>query len=118
MQKNTTVADRAAQIQKLKLEKLGRRNIAERLGCSEKQARSALEHLRSRPAQQPPKPDKPEKAKPARIAANNEVSADLAPSKVHRFILTAAQDDTPVFRPFLDNLYAYANHLDAQLLVA
>ncbi|KAA1237146.1 hypothetical protein FHL81_10935 [Agrobacterium tumefaciens] len=115
MPKNTTVVDRAAKIADLKIQDLGRRAIAERLGCSEKQARYALEHLRNRPAEEPSKPEKP---KPVRISSIAEVSADITPAKVHRFILTSAQDDTPVFKPFLDNLHAYATHLDAQLLVS
>lgn len=115
MHKNTTVADRASKIADLKIQDLGRRVIAERLGCSEKQARSALEYLRSRAAEEPPKS---EKLKPARISSIAEISADITPGKVHRFLLTSAQDDTPVFKPFLKNLHAYAAHLNAPLLIA
>ncbi|WP_296071535.1 hypothetical protein [uncultured Agrobacterium sp.] len=114
MHKNTSVADRASKIADLKIQDLGRRAIAERLGCSEKQARYALEYLRSQPVEEPPKPEKP---RPARISSIAEISADIKPGKVHRFILTSAQDDTPVFTPFLDNLHAYAAHLNAPLLV-
>lgn len=38
-------------------------------------------------------------------------------SGVHRFILTAAQDDTEVHAPFLANLIAYAGHLGADLRI-
>ena len=37
---------------------------------------------------------------------------------VQRFILTSAQDRTKVHMPFLNNLIAYAKHLDAQLLIS
>lgn len=115
MHKNTTVADRASKIADLKIQDLGRRAVAERLGCSEKQARYALEYLRNRPVEQPAKAEKP---KPVRISSIAEISADIRPGKVHRYILTSAQDDTPVFKPFLDNLHAYAAHLNAPLMVA
>lgn len=37
--------------------------------------------------------------------------------QVRRYLLTAAQDETPVHKPFLDNLKAYAAHLGAEILV-
>lgn len=37
--------------------------------------------------------------------------------RVRRFLLTAAQDDTPVFAPFWDNLLAYARDLGAEVMV-
>lgn len=37
---------------------------------------------------------------------------------VRRWLLTAAQDDTPVDRPFWDNLNAFARHIGAQVRVA
>ncbi|MGO7115565.1 hypothetical protein ACCS79_03535 [Rhizobium johnstonii] len=61
---------------------------------------------------------KKEKPKPVRISSVAEIDAGIEPGKVHRFILTAAQDDTPVFEPFWNNLQAYATHMNAPLLVA
>ncbi|MDX1072488.1 hypothetical protein GOL32_28980 [Sinorhizobium medicae] len=40
---------------------------------------------------------------------------DLPRGKVHRFILSSAQDDTPVFVPFWRNLLAYSEYLDADI---
>jgi hypothetical protein len=113
MHKNTTVADRASKITGLKIQDLGRRAVAERLGCSEKQARYALEYLRNQPAE-PPKPEKP---KPPRISSIDIIDADLVPGKVHRFIVSAAQDDTLIFKPFVDNLLAYCDAIKAQFFV-
>jgi len=42
-------------------------------------------------------------------------SNDAGP--VRRYLLTAAQDDTDVHKPFWDNLLAYAAHLGAEVLV-
>ncbi|RVG70915.1 hypothetical protein [Sinorhizobium meliloti] len=56
-----------------------------------------------------------EKKKPIRISSVTEVDMDLSRGKVHRFILSAAQDDTPVFEPFWRNLLAYSEYLDADI---
>lgn len=57
------------------------------------------------------------KKKPIRISKVATRSVDVPRGVVTRLILTAAQDDTPVFKPFWDNLRAYARHLDADLAV-
>lgn len=56
-----------------------------------------------------------EKKKPIRISSVTEIEMDLPRGRVHRFILSSAQDDTPVFEPFWNNLLAYAKHLDADI---
>lgn len=56
-----------------------------------------------------------EKKKPIRISGVEEVDMDLPRGKVHRFILSSAQDDTPVFEPFWRNLQAYSEYLDADI---
>jgi hypothetical protein len=62
----------------------------------------------------PPSPrPAPEAAKPA--APKQEARPAQA---VRRWLLTAAQNDCAVHRPFFDNLRAYAAHLGAEMLVA
>ncbi|MQV12190.1 hypothetical protein GHL01_00325 [Sinorhizobium meliloti] len=78
----------------------------------------ALEKLRSEPPTPSKSEPKPEKSKPVRISKIAEINADLELGRVHRFVLTAAQDDTPVFEPFFNNLLAYAADIGASLLVA
>lgn len=57
------------------------------------------------------------KRKPVRISKITTRAVDLPRGTVHRFIITSAQDDTPVFEPFWRNILAYAHHLGAQLAV-
>lgn len=45
-------------------------------------------------------------------------SAEVRPGAVHRWLLTAAQDDTDVHPAFWSNLQAYATYLGAQIVVA
>ena len=49
-----------------------------------------------------------------------ERRSDTRPRRgyVKRYILTAAQDQTPVVQPFWDNLLAYAKYLGAEVVVA
>lgn len=119
MKKKTTAIDtRIAKIQELGIENQSRSAVAKVLGCTEQEARRALERINgSSPKKSSPKPEKPEKPKPARIAANVELTADVRLGSVFRVILTSAQDDTPVHLPFLRNLEAYANHLGACIAV-
>lgn len=58
-----------------------------------------------------------EKKPKARISELPVVRADLAEGRVHRFIISGAQDDTDVFEPFLKNLEAYADYLGAEIVV-
>lgn len=60
---------------------------------------------------------KAEGKKPIRISRIAEENWDLPRGCVHRFIITSAQDDTPVHEPFLQNLFAYAQHLGAYFMV-
>ncbi len=60
------------------------------------------------------KPEK-EKKKPIRISRVDEIDADLEKGVVHRFILTSAQDDTPIFEPFWKNLIAFSEFMDAPI---
>lgn len=57
------------------------------------------------------------KRKPIRISKVATRQVDVPRGVVTRLILTAAQDDTPVFKPFWENLLAFARHLDAQVAV-
>jgi hypothetical protein len=66
------------------------------------------------PVPEEQRPEK-EKKKPIRISKVDDIHADLPLGKVHRFILTSAQDDTPVHDAFLTNLIAYADHIGAEL---
>lgn len=56
----------------------------------------------------------------ARLPELVERRAEGKPRKgyVKRYILTAAQDNTPLNKPFWDNLVAYANALQAEIIVA
>jgi len=118
----SSVEIRASKIEELGIQGKSRRAIAEILGCSEDQARYALKRLRAGLQEEPKadaeKPAKAEKPKPVRISSIPELEVDLQPDRVNRFILTAAQDDTPVFKPFFDNLLAYATDIGATVHVA
>jgi hypothetical protein len=39
------------------------------------------------------------------------------PRRTRRYLLTAAQDDTPVHMPFWQNLLAFSEHIDAEIMV-
>lgn len=67
------------------------------------------------PGSEPPAPK--EKRKPPRISEIPVIDGDLQPGIVHRFIISGAQDDTPVFEPFLRNLESYAEFLGAHILI-
>jgi hypothetical protein len=43
--------------------------------------------------------------------------SERAPDPVRRYLLTAAQDDTDVHRPFWENLLAYAEEIGAEVMV-
>lgn len=54
---------------------------------------------------------------------NREIRGELDPTKIEtaagsRFILTSAQSGTKIFKPFWDNLLAYADHIGAQVMVS
>lgn len=63
------------------------------------------------------KETKSEKPKPPRISSIAERYLDKPRGKVHRFLVTAAQDDTPVFRPFWENMKVYAKLINAEIIV-
>lgn len=57
---------------------------------------------------------------PGAVVEDRERPARRPPATaktVRRFILTSAQDDTPVFMPFWENLHAYARAIDAEVMV-
>jgi len=70
----------------------------------------------SAPAEIDPKPAKAEKPKPARLTKIPVIEANLEIGKVHRFIVTAAQDDTPKFEAFWTSLKTYAVAMGAGLI--
>jgi hypothetical protein len=39
------------------------------------------------------------------------------PKSIRRFLLTAAQDETPIHQPFWQNLQTYAGHLGAEIMI-
>lgn len=99
-------------------------DTAERLADkkSRKAKKSAKKKRVYRDTHKAKKPQKPEKApkekkKPPRISDLPVIDAKLRLGKVHRFLITAAQDDTPVHESFWNNLQAYACFLDADILV-
>ncbi|MBY5329591.1 hypothetical protein [Rhizobium leguminosarum] len=111
----TTYEIHAESVRELRSEGLSFAKIAAAVGISCTQVRRIAARLvEETPASEPEAPAK-EKKKPIRISKVDEVFADLPCGQVHRFILTSAQDDTPVHQPFLDNLLAYADHLGAKL---
>ncbi|MEY9198461.1 hypothetical protein ABIA16_003577 [Sinorhizobium fredii] len=110
---------------------LKRKQIRQITGFSEHRYRIAAAHIASgsmqttlKTAEIPPetaetetKTAKAEKPKPVRISKIEEHSLDLELGKVHRFLITSAQDDTLIFRPFFSNLQLYADKINARLIV-
>ncbi|MBY5873713.1 hypothetical protein HFN53_16980 [Rhizobium leguminosarum] len=112
---STSFEIHAESVQALRIEGISFAKIAAQLGISCTTAKRIAARLADEtPAPEPESPVK-EKKKPIRISKVDEIFADLPRGQVHRFILTSAQDDTPVHQPFLDNLLAYADHLGGQL---
>jgi hypothetical protein len=63
-----------------------------------------------------PKSTKAEKPKPPRLTKVPVIQANLEPGKVHRFIVTAAQDDTPKFEAFWTSLCTYSRFMGASMI--
>lgn len=61
--------------------------------------------------------EKPAKKKAPRISEIPTVDAALEPGIVHRFLISSAQDDTPVHEDFLNNMIAYADHIGAHIFI-
>jgi hypothetical protein len=61
--------------------------------------------------------EKPTKKKAPRISEIPTIQAMLEPGIVHRFLVSSAQDDTPVHADFLRNMEAYAGYLGASILI-
>lgn len=54
---------------------------------------------------------------------NKQIKGELDPTKIetaegNRFILTSAQSGTKIFKPFWENLLAYADHIGAEVMVS
>jgi hypothetical protein len=64
----------------------------------------------------PPEAEK-ERKKPVRLSKIQETWSRLPKGIVHRLVTTSAQDDTPVFKPFFDNLVVFAEEIGAQFKV-
>ncbi len=77
-----------------------------------------LKSLENEPKQSEiePKSTKAEKTKPVRLTKVPVIEATLEPGKVHRFIVTAAQDDTPKFESFWTSLKTYAQAMGASII--
>lgn len=99
--------------------------VADHLGVSRQRIERVVSLIREIDADPPtttavepvapaPAPEK-EKKKPIRISSISEVEMDLPKGIVHRFILSSAQDDTPVFEPFWNNLLAYSDYLGTDI---
>lgn len=61
--------------------------------------------------------EKPAKKKAPRISEIPTLDAALETGIVHRFLISSAQDDTPVHEQFFDNMIAYAKHIGAEVFV-
>jgi hypothetical protein len=93
--------------------------ISENSLTSEKsvmQETSKIEEIAPEIVENEPKETKSEKPKPPRLTKIVTRSLDLEPGKVHRLIITAAQDDTAEFDHFFTGLERYASVLNAQLI--
>lgn len=64
-----------------------------------------------------PEDEKPAKKKAPRISEIPTIDAALEPGVVHRFLISSAQDDTPVHEPFLENMIVYAQHIGASIFI-
>lgn len=86
------------------------RRIARRLGISK-----GLINIFKK--ERPPEPRSDWTRQPsAKVRHITELNARLEPGRVNRFIVTEWQP-SPIFEPFLENLFAYALHRGATLLV-
>lgn len=72
--------------------------------------KSTLDFTPSDPIPTEPEAAEKPKRKAPRISHIPTVDADLEKGVVHRFLISAAQDDTPVHEDFLKNLEAYADY--------
>lgn len=109
-----SVAERITKIIDLGLQNDGQSEVSRILKCSNTQARYALKHANKRIESGEVKL----KAKPERISKINEVNFDIKKGEITRYILTSAQDDTEINKPFWNNLKAYAKYLGAEIKVA
>lgn len=96
--------------------------VAKLLGWSFAKAQRALAQAKERTeasavVEAPKEKEPKEKRKPVRISEVVEHRTELPRGIVHRIIFTSAQDDTPVHKPFWDNLLVYANYLQAEIAV-
>jgi hypothetical protein len=66
----------------------------------------------------PAKPGKAEKTKPPMLTKVPVVRMKLKKDVVYRYILTAAQDSTPIFAEFWESLLSYAHYMNAPIFVA
>lgn len=82
------------------------------------QETSKTEEIASKSPENRPKKSETEKPKPVRISQILEKSLNLPLGKVHRFIVTSAQDDTPVHDEFWKNLKSFAEFQKAEIIVA
>lgn len=90
-------------------------HLAKGLTVKRKPKKARAKKAKAKPV--PEAADKPEKKKPVRISHIPIVDAQLESGKVHRFLISGAQDDTDVFEPFLRNLEAYASHIGAEIII-
>jgi len=127
MSRRNDVRADARSIRELAAEGASIREIQRQLGWTFHRAREAWHSLNpaaKKPrtkAKAPPTPKAEnavrEKKKPVRISHIPVIDANLPRGVVHRFVVSGAQDDTPVFEPFLENLEAYAVHIGAQMFI-
>lgn len=61
--------------------------------------------------------EKPAKKQKPRISELPTIQAMLEAGVVHRFLISSAQDDTPVHEDFLRNMEAYAAYIGASILI-
>ncbi|MCH4539484.1 hypothetical protein [Ochrobactrum sp. A-1] len=85
---------------------------------SPKSGTEAVEKLWPSEAPEAPSEDeKPAKKHKPRISELPTIDANLEPGIVHRFLISAAQDDTPVHQEFLRNMEAYAQYIGAHIVI-
>jgi hypothetical protein len=83
-----------------------------------KTATEAVEKIwPSKAPETPANDEKPAKKQRPRISELPTINAMLELGTVHRFLISSAQDDTPVHADFLKNMEAYAGHIGASILI-
>lgn len=133
--KNDVIAD-ASLISEFVTERTTIRQVELQTGWPYTRSRKAIIALRSGTSLTAKPSKKSKKSKPAVVEVTPEPEASEKPKKkaprishiptiypdlpkriVHRFLITSAQDDTPIHEAFWMNMHAYANYMGANIFV-